>query len=65
MLRNVPKLVISCAVLHNIAWEVDDGIKNAIDETEENVPVNIFYPNEMRIRHRGQQKQTQISNNLY
>lgn len=36
--RNVPKLVLSCAVLHNIAKhlndasEVEDGIENAIDE---------------------------------
>ena len=46
--RNFSKLVKSCAVLHNIAkhfndaWEVEDIIENAIDEAEENVPVNIF-----------------------
>jgi hypothetical protein len=57
-------------VLHNIAkhlndaWEVEDWIENAIDEPEENVLVNISERNEMRIRHLGQQKLTQISNNL-
>ena len=62
VVRNVPKLVISYAVLHNIAkdlndaWEVEDRIKNAIDKSEENVPVNIFDQNEMRIRRCGQQK---------
>jgi hypothetical protein len=37
-------------------WEVEDGVKNAIDEAEENVPVNIFDRNEMRIRRHEQQK---------
>ena len=69
-MKNVPKLVISCAVLHNIAkhlngaWEVEEGIENSIDEGEENVPANIFYRNEMRIRRRGQKQRPQISNNL-
>ena len=55
-------------MLHNVAkhlnddWEAEDWIENAIDETEENVPVNIFDQNEMGIRCSGQQKRTHISN---
>jgi hypothetical protein len=40
--------------------EVEDRNENAIDETEENVPVNIFDRNEMRIRCRGQQNEHKL-----
>lgn len=67
--ENIPKLVISCAVLHNIAkhlndaWELEDVIENAIDEGDD-VPVHNLDRNEVRIRRRGQQKRREISNNL-
>lgn len=67
--EKVPKLVLSCAVLHNIAkhlndaWEVQDGVENAIDEVEENIAA-ILDRNEMRNRRRGQQKRIQISRHL-
>lgn len=68
-MKNVPKQVINCAILHNIAkqlndvWEVEDGIENVyIDRAEENIPAN--NRNKMRIRRRGQQQRTQVSNNL-
>lgn len=71
--RMVPKLVINCVVLYNItkhlndAWEVKGGIQNAIDKSEEKVPVtepNNLDRNKMIFRYCEQQKQTQISNNL-
>lgn len=66
--KNVPNLVISCAVLHNVAkhlndpWEVEDGIENGV--AEENVPLYNLDRNEVINRRRGQQKRLEISNNL-
>ncbi|KAK9884385.1 hypothetical protein WA026_005341 [Henosepilachna vigintioctopunctata] len=66
--KNVPNLVITCAVLHNVAkhlndaWEVEDGIENGV--AEENVPLYNLDRNEVINRRRGQTKRLEISNNL-
>ncbi|XP_056636881.1 putative nuclease HARBI1 [Diorhabda sublineata] len=66
--KNVPNLVISCRVLHNVAkhfndaWEEEDGIENGV--AEENVPLYNLDRNEVINRRRGHQKRLEISNNL-
>lgn len=65
----VPKLIISCAVLHNIGKHLndvwDEGIDDGNDNDENHVNgCGILDHNEPRIRRRGQQKRLQITNNL-
>ncbi|XP_057670171.1 putative nuclease HARBI1 [Diorhabda carinulata] len=63
--ENVPNLVISCAMLHNVAkhlndaWEEEDGIENGV--AEENVPLYNLDRNEVINKRRDQQKRLEIS----
>lgn len=66
-LERVPKLIIACAVLHNVAKHLNDGwdYEELPGCDEENEYVEEFLDrNALRIRRLGQQKRDQIANRL-
>lgn len=67
-LDNIPKTVIACAVLHNIAKYLNDDIDyveevgDGRDDNDE--PIEIEEENDIAIRRRGQQKRNDVMNVL-
>lgn len=65
-LDKVPKIVVCCAVLHNISKHLNDGWDYDFEENnelliEDNANGHVLDRNELRIRQRGQQKRDNIA----